>query len=187
MPRGQFPVVRRLAALAVAAAILASGLTACTSGAPATVPSPTPTESVPADPALKSQFPSSFTAETAQVESLRLADTIDALLPKNIVLNVAHTAQLVPATTGAGSYFGVLQHITINPTVDPVLVAKSIAQKLVASGWSQLQAQDQDGVHLVNLSSGSNVKTSWFLVLSGDPRVTNQSVVSLQLASPDLP
>jgi hypothetical protein len=180
-------MARRIAALAVVLTIVVGALTGCASGTSTTLPSPTPTASVPADPALKSRFPSSFTAGTAQAESLRLADAIGALLPTNIVVHVANTDQLVPATTGAGSYYGVLRHITIDPTVDPVLVAKSIAQRLVASGWSQLQAQDQSSVHIVTLSSGSDAKTSWFLVLSGDPRVPNQSVVSLQLASPDLP
>jgi hypothetical protein len=180
-------MARRIAALAVVLTIVVGALAGCASGTSTTLPSPTPTASVAPDPALKSRFPSSFTAGTAQAESLRLADAIGALLPANIVVHVASTDQLVPATTGAGSYYGVLRHITIDPTVDPVLVAKSIAQRLVASGWSQLQAQDQSSVHIVTLSSGSDAKTSWFLVLSGDPRVPNQSVVSLQMASPDLP
>ena len=178
---------RHRATIAVAATLALAGfaLTGCTSATPS--PTPSASASVPADPALKPKFPTDFTAATAQAETVRVADAIVGLLPASIVLHVDNTAQLVPATTDAGAYYGVLRHVTLDPTVDPVAIATTVAEKLVASGWSQLQSSDTSGVHIITLSSGSLAKTSWFLIVSGDPRVEGQSVVSVQLASPDLP
>lgn len=177
---------RGFIALGIAISLGVTGaLTGCTAEAPQ--PTPSASETVPADPALAAKLPADYTPATAETETVRLADAIGALLPASIVKHVDNAAQLVPASAAAGSYYGVLRHITIDPTVDPVLVAKSVGQKLVASGWSELKASDTDGVHLITLVSGSKVKSSWFIIVSGDPRTVGQSVVSIQLASPDLP
>lgn len=179
--------MRRPLPIALAAVLIAgcAAITGCTAAAPAAAP--TPTQSVPADPALIARFPKDLTADTAKTETVRLAAAIDALLPADIVVHVDDTSQLVAATATAKSYYGVLQIVTLDATVDPEVVVKAVAKRLTASGWSQLETSSTAGVRLISLSSGSLVATSWFLVLSGDPRVAGQPVMHVQLASPDLP
>jgi hypothetical protein len=171
-------------ALLLAGALL---LTGCTS--PATVsPAPTATATVPADPALTTHFPDDFTPTTAETETVRVADAIVALLPATIVTHVDSVAQLNPATADGGANYGVLRIISLSPTVDPVAIAKTMVQKMEASGWSERQSTDDaSGVHLVTLTSNAKPNISWFLQLSGDPRVEGQSVIQVQLVSPDLP
>lgn len=175
--------VRKFFIVVVALAVGLS-FSACTG---ATEPKPTPSSSVPADPALKTNYPTDFTAETAGTETVRVADAIVALIPADTVVHVDNTAKAVAATATAKAYYGVLRNITIDPGVNPIVVAKAIATKLVASGWSELHSSTISGVQVIDLASGSKAASSWFLELSGDPRVIGQSVVQLQLASPDLP
>ncbi|MCU1513685.1 MAG: hypothetical protein JWO10_775, partial [Microbacteriaceae bacterium] len=113
------------------------------------------------------------------------AAAIDALFTSSVV-NIDNKDQLVAATGTSGSYYGVIQALTLSPTLDPVPVAKALATRLVASGWFQLDAKDVSGVHVITLSSGSLARTSWFLTLSGDPRVVGQPVIAISLASPDI-
>ncbi|CAN5450907.1 hypothetical protein BH10ACT4_BH10ACT4_06730 [soil metagenome] len=175
----------RRAAIAAAALVVLLAVSGCIA---TQAPRPTPTESVPADPALKTVFPDDFTGDTARAETVRIADAIVALLPASIVVHVDNTDQLVPATASAGSYYGVLRIISLDPDNDPVAISKTMVQKLEASGWSERQASDDaTGVHLVTLSSNRKPNISWLLQLSGDPRVSAQSVIQLQLVSPDLP
>lgn len=161
-------------------------LTGCTA-TPAAAPTPSATESVPADPALTTVYPHDFTAATAQAETVRVADAIIALLPASIVVNVDSVSKLTPATTDAAATYGVLRLISLDPTVDPVAIAKTMVQKIEASGWSERQSSDASGVHLVTLTSNPKPNISWLLQLSGDPRIQGQSVIQLQLISPDLP
>ena len=179
--------MRRRAPLAVAAAslVLLLAVSGCTAS-PTLAPGPT--ESVPADPALTSVFPDDLTAAVAKTETVRLADAIVALLPASIVVHVDNTDQLVPATASSRSYYGVLRIISLDPTNDPVAISKTMVQKIEASGWAQRESSDDPtGVHLVTLSSNRKPNISWLLQLSGDPRVSGQSVIQLQLVSPDLP
>ncbi|CAN5270696.1 hypothetical protein BH09ACT2_BH09ACT2_21530 [soil metagenome] len=185
--RGSTVSMPRRASAAIAAAFLVAmlAMTGCTAS-PA--PTPSPTESVPADPALTSVFPADFTGATAQAETVRLADAIVALLPASIVVHVDNTDQLVPATASSRSYYGVLRIISLDASNDPVAISKAMVQKIEASGWTERQSSDDaTGVHLVTLSSNRKPNISWLLQLSGDPRVSGQSVIQLQLASPDLP
>ncbi len=178
---------RGIARSAIAAAALA--LLLAVAGCTASVtPRPTATETVPADPALLSTFPDDFTGETARAETVRIADAIVALLPAAIVLNVDNTDRLVPATAASAPYYGVLRIISLEPSNNPVAIAKTMVQKLEASGWATRQSTtDATGVLLVTLTSNRKPNISWLLQLSGDPRVVGQSVIQLQLASPDLP
>ena len=176
---------RTTAAVTAASLVLLLAVTGC---AASPTPAPSPTESVPADPALSPVFPGDFTGEAAKSETVRIADAIVALLPASIVVNVDNTDRLVPATATSGSYYGVLRIISLAPANDPVAIAKTMVQKLEASGWTQRQSTaDATGVLLVTLSSNRKPNISWLLQLSGDPRVSGQSVIQLQLASPDLP
>ena len=171
-----------LAAASFAVLLTVSG---CTDPAP---PRPVATQAVPADPALTTVFPDNFTGDTAKTETVRVADAIVALLPATIVVNVDNVDKLVAATTTSGSYYGVLRIISLDPNNDPVAISKTMVQKLEASGWAIRQSSDSvTGVHLVTLSSNRKPNIAWLLQLSGDPRVTGQSVIQLQLVSPDLP
>ena len=174
--------VSALAAVSLAAVLTVSG---CTAPVP---PRPTATQTVPADPALTTVFPTNFTGEAAGSETVRVANAIVALLPATIVVHVDNTDKLVAATTSSGSYYGVLRIISLDPNNDPVAISKTMVQKLEASGWTMRQSSDDvTGVHLVTLSSNRKPNISWLLQLSGDPRVSGQSVIQLQLVSPDLP
>ena len=176
-----------VASSALALASLAAVLTVsgCTTPEP---PRPVATQAVPADPALTTVFADNFTGDTAKTETVRIADAIVALLPASIVVNVDNTDKLVAATTASGSYYGVLRIISLDPNNDPVAISKTMVQKLEASGWTIRQSSDNvTGVHLVTLSSNRKPNIAWLLQLSGDPRVTGQSVIQLQLVSPDLP
>ena len=187
MPRRGGTRKHGIASSALAAALLAALLTVsgCTAPEP---PRPAATQAVPADPALKTVFPNDFTGETAKTETVRIADAIVALLPATIVVHVDNTDKLVAATTSSGSYYGVLRIISLDPNNDPVAISKTMVQKLEASGWTMRQSSDNvTGVHLVTLSSNRKPNISWLLQLSGDPRVSGQSVIQLQLVSPDLP
>jgi hypothetical protein len=170
---------------AAASLLLLLAVTGCTASPQ---PRPTPSVSVPADPALTTVFADDFTGVAAKAETVRVADAIVALLPAEIVVHVDNTDQLVPAKASSGSYYGVLRIISLNPNNDPVAISKTMVQKLEASGWTQRQSTDDaSGVHLVTLSSNRKPNIAWLLQLSGDPRVSGQSVIQLQLVSPDLP
>ena len=166
----------------LAAALL---LTGCTPSTP--VPSPSPSQTAVPDPALKSRFPAKYDAESAKTETLRLASALDALLPDEIVANVDSKDQLVPATGSAKAIYGVIQLVTLKPTVDPTVITKALVDRLHASGWNVLQTTDVEQVYKVTLSSGSREASSWLLQLSADPRVDDAPAISVQLASPDLP
>jgi len=177
---------RSRSAIAAASLVLVLAVAGC-SFSDAPKPKPTPTESVPADPALTSVFPDDFTGATAKSETVRLADAIVSLLPASIVVNVSNIDQLKPATASSRSYYGVLRIISLDPANDPVAISKAMVQKIEASGWTQRESSDDaTGVHLVTLSSNRKPNISWLLQLSGDPRVSGQSVIQLQLVSPDL-
>ncbi len=178
----------RLATLWCAAALIgAFVLTGCTDQETAT-PTPSASASVAPDPALTTVFPGDYTPATAETETVRIADEIVSLLPAATVLNVDSTSQIVVATDKTPAYFGVLRIISLNPTIDPVAIAKTLVQKIAASGWEIRGASDDvTGVHLATLTSNAKPNISWLLQLSGDPRIKGQSVIQLQLASPDLP
>ncbi|WP_394771222.1 hypothetical protein [Lacisediminihabitans sp.] len=177
-------------ALALAAAVgVAIALAGCTPTAapPSGSPSPSPSSSTVAASPLRPVFPDPFDATSAAKESSRIGDAIEATVPTASIVYVDKHDQLVAATAKAPSYFGVLRAITLSPSLDPVATAGSIVTKLKAAGWMQLSSKDTGGVHLVTLSSGTLAGESWFAVVSGDPSTAGQSVVVVQLASPDLP
>src|ERR1700712_644175 len=92
---------------ATAAIAIALALTGCTSATPAATPSPTASRAI--DTTLTVRPPATITAETAQTETVRLADAMQKLIDPTIVLNTDNHAQLVDKTTTAGSYYAVLR------------------------------------------------------------------------------
>ena len=189
---------RRFSALTLfaTAAMLCVALAGCTGGSPTTkgsaspeasnIPMPSVTATAPADSALRSRYPAPFNAATAEAETIRLADAIDSLNTKSTTYVDNHN-QVVAATANSRSYYGVLRTLTLGQKVDPAATANHIVTSLLEAGWHPLQATVTEGVHVSTLSSGTDVATSWFVVVSGDPTTATQPVVSIALSSPDLP
>jgi hypothetical protein len=140
----------------------------------------------PADSPLRPIIPSTITAATVEPESVRLADAIGELIATSTVYVDDHD-QLVAATKSAGSYFGVLRTITLTASSSPVTTANLLVTKLEESDWQPLQVTATQGVQVSTLASGTDAGTSWFVIISADPTTEGQPVVSISLASPDLP
>jgi hypothetical protein len=174
-------------ALVAAAALLLSGCTGSGTSEPGATPSATPTPTVsaaPADSPLRSVYPDEFTEATSKKESVRLADAVQGLLDASTILYVDDHSQLVDATDDEAEYFGVLRTITLDPTVDPVLLAQYMDLQLRAAGWNEIQVSNEDGTYYAYLASSENDDQAWYLLLGGDSSVEGQSVVTLQFVSP---
>jgi hypothetical protein len=131
--------------------------------------------------------PATLTADTAKTETVRIADAIETIVGPSKIVHVDDHSQLVAATKTTGSYYGVLRTITLDPSVNPVSLAATVVAKLKAAGWVQRQASDTGGTSMITLSSDPTAAESWFVLIGGDSSVAGQSVVTVQLLSPDLP
>lgn len=180
----------------ILAIALLFALAGCTGGSPtatgsaspeaSNIPLPSASATAAADSPLRSRYPATFTVATAEAETIRLADAIDSLNTKSTTYVDNHN-QVVAATTNSPSYYGVLRTLTLGQKISPVITATHIVTSLLEAGWHPLQATVTQGVHVSTLSSGTDVATSWFVVVSGDPTTATQPVVSIALSSPDLP
>jgi hypothetical protein len=171
-------------ALVVAAGI-AVAATGCT-GTSAPVASATPSP-IATDSPLYPVIPATLTADTAKTETVRIADAIQAVVGPSTIVHVDDHSELVAATKTTGSYYGVLRTITLEPSVNPLGLAATVVKKLKAAGWVQRQASDTGGTSMITLSSDPTAAESWFVLIGGDSSVAGQSVVTVQLLSPDLP
>jgi hypothetical protein len=178
--------VSRLAPALVAAAAAALALSGCTPGA-APDPMVSASPSVSAASPLLPVYPADFTTESAQAESERVAGQIVALIEPASILNDDVHSQAVVATETAGSYWGIIHTITLDPAVDSAAQAKAIANQLQDAGWILRDTTDTDASYLAAMLSDSEASESWFVVVGADLSVPGQSVVTVQLASPDLP
>jgi hypothetical protein len=172
--------VRRLLPVALALALALAGCSAT----PAANPSPTVTAKL--DKQLIAVMPSTFDATTAQTETVRLANAIQALIPTDLVQHVDDTSQLVARTSTTGHYYAVLRAISLPTATDPIAYAKALVAALIRAGWVERTVSDGTTNYLTALQSDRS-NSPWIVLVGGDSSVTNQSVVSLQLASPDLP
>jgi hypothetical protein len=184
MPRPRRKRGAFLLALLVAAGIAVAAV-GCT-GAMTPAPSASATHTVTPSP-LSPVMPAKLTADTAKTETVRIADAIEDVVGQSNIVHVDDHSELVAATKTAGSYYGVLRTITLEPSVDPVSLASTIVKKLTAAGWVQRQSSDSSGTSMVTLSSDPSSAESWFVLIGGDSSVAGQSVVTEQLLSPDLP
>ena len=158
------------------ALVLLLALTGCTAATPAPAVS---TSAAPLIQAVVPVVPDTLDATTAQTETVRLADAIQTLVTD--IVYVDDHSQLNEATDATAAYYGVIRTITIDAATDPVVLAQSIAAVLKASGWTEDETTTEPGLSLDALHS-----SGWFVLLGGDSTVAGQSVVTLQLASPDL-
>lgn len=165
--------------------VLAMMLAGCTASTTTATVSPTPTPTI-ADPALRPVLPSPLTAALAKTETERLADAIDDLIIPTSLVYVDRHSVLVAGTGKSKDAWGVLRTITLQPSTNPSQVAQSIVAVLEHSGWVLLHNTTDSGASVVALASGTETKKSWYLLVSSDASKVGQSVVTVQLESPEL-
>jgi hypothetical protein len=178
--------VRRVLPVAVGL-VIAVSLCGCVAGSstpPKSTPTPTATSALNT---LLPVLPSKLTAATAKSETVRVADGIDALVANTDILYVDNHAQLVPKTKTAGSYYGVLRTISVDSKLDPLEQAEAMEKLLVTAGWIERDSATDKGKYLAAMSSSRVASQSWFLLLGGDSTNAKSPVVTVQVASPDLP
>ena len=151
---------------------------------------PTPSLTPPAtsqdllNPALAPLTLDVVTAESASVEGTRLGDALQALIDPATIVNVDDKSQVAPAQDDLPAYYVVFRTITLDPSVDCLTLAETLATVLGKSGWSLEQSSNEDGIYLAALAGGS--ESSWFTLLGGDASKEGQSVLTFQIASPDI-
>ena len=171
---------------AFAAAALVLVLAGCTP-APVT-PAPVPTTTVAPTIVNPDLVPLSLgvvTAENAAAEGTRLGDALEALIDPASIVNVSDASQLAPAEDDVAPYYVVYRTYTLDPAVDPLALAQTITAIMRASNWTVYEESNDNGLYLAPLSSGT-AEASWFALIGGDASVVGQSVVTFQIASPDL-
>jgi hypothetical protein len=177
---------RALAVGVVLAVSLALGGCSLVGSSKSVAPKPTSTIASALD-GLQPVVPSKLTAATAKKATVNLANELDSLIASTDIVYVDDHSKLVPATSTAGSYYGVLRTISVSPELDPIQQATAMEKLLVAAGWVERDTASPTSKYLAALSSSSDPSTAWFLLLGGDNSVPKQPVITVQLASPDIP
>jgi hypothetical protein len=132
---------------------------------------------------LMAQFPEQLIPASAEAETVRVADEIQALLDPATILYVDDHPQLVDATAG-GQYFGVLRILSLTETTDPVLLAKVLAVQLKAAGWTEASVDSTEGSYFVALISSDTPEEAWILQLGGDTSAEGNGAITVNLLSP---
>lgn len=175
----------RRAAAVVAVVAVCLALAGCTSGAPATKATSGASSALTT---LQPDVPKTLTAANAKTSTVNLANEIDKLIASTDVVYVDDHSKLVAATKSTASYYGVLRTITVSTGLDPLQQAEAMEKLLVEAGWKEDQTSTVKGKYIAAMSSNAAAPArSWFLLLGGDSTVAKQPVVTVQLASPDLP
>lgn len=182
---------RRVLAVALGAA-LAVLLTGCVAGE-----SPQPSASVPIaptspatgapDPSLLPVYPAEYMTENIQVETERVAGRITGLVAVAGLLGDDTYSQEIENTESEGTYWGVLNTITLDPTVRAEEQAALVATQLADAGWLLVDRAQAPTDYAVALTSSEDPERAWFLVLGADLSVPGESVVTVRLSSPPLP
>ncbi|HEX4057869.1 MAG TPA: hypothetical protein VHX87_06085 [Galbitalea sp.] len=181
--------LRASVAASIAAAMLVVGALAGCAQAGATPPStPKPTSSIAgALDSLLPVVPKKLTAASAKKATDNLAKSIDALVAGSDIVYIDNHEKLIPATTSAAATYAVIRTINVSPSLDPLQQAEAMEKLLVAAGWKLEDHSSAKGKYLAAMSSSVDPSQAWFLLLGGDSTVPKQPVVTVQLASPDLP
>lgn len=132
-------------------------------------------------------MPGEFTDVSAQAETTRVADAIQALVDPALIVKVDDHSQLRDKTETDGHYYGILRTITLDPAADPVAIATAMVTSLEPSGWMTLETSNKGGIFINAMTSGTEEASAWFVVVGADASVPGESVLSIQLASPDIP
>ena len=85
------------------------------------------------------------------------------------------------------SRFGIIRTVTTSPTTDATATATGMAASLVSSGWISRTVSANAGTTLNALVSSTDSATSWFVIVGADTKEAKAPVITLQLASPNLP
>lgn len=197
--RGERAVPRRLPLRVAAVALVLAALAGCSSGgaprpaadasAASAAPSssaPTPVTTAKPVPALVPLSLAPVDEATATTETTRIADAIQALIPSSELVYVDDHGQYSAASGENAAFYGIARVISLQPEDDPRAMAASLIQSLEASGWTVTQSTDQAGLTLTALTTATKGQ-QWLTLIGSDTTVEGQSVLNLQLASPDLP
>ena len=176
----------RLRLLASAALVLA--LAGCTTPA-AETPMPTPTltaaPSTVLNPDLVPMALGVVTEQNAAAEGNRIADALAALIEPTAIINVSDGSQLAPAADDLPPYYVVYRTYSLDPSVDALTLAQTIVAIQLQSGWTSYEETNESGQYLAALSGGP-AEAPWFALVGGDASVAGQSVITFQIASPDI-
>jgi hypothetical protein len=187
-----------LTAVALVSALAVTGCAApgspsSASSTPASTPAAAPSATSPATPPsasvagpLTPVVPQPLTEASVSAETSRLADAIQALVDPAFVVNVDDHSQIVDKTDGTGRYFGVIRTLTLQPKTDAGAAATTIVTALQAAGWSTRKMPEEGKASVAALTSGPDPAAAWFAIVGADASVAGESVLSIQLASPDI-
>jgi len=160
-------------------------LAGCT-GAPDPAPSASASASEEPSPLLP-VYPAEPTADAITLETATVAEALARAIGEANIVNDDLNDQTTPATETTGASYAVVQTLTLDPVLDAADQARSLVLTLGEAGWRSADTTDAPSTYLAALVSGEDAATSWFLLVGADLSVPGQSVVTLQLASPDLP
>jgi hypothetical protein len=169
--------------LALIAVLALAGCTPTNSLATPSLTPPASSEDL-LNPALAPHALDVVTEESARVEGTRIGDALQALIDPATIVHVEDASQVAPAQDDLPAYYVVYRTITLDPSVDCLTLAETLATVLSKSGWVTEQSTNEDGIFLAALSAGSD--GTWFTLVGGDASQEGQSVVTFQIASPDI-
>jgi hypothetical protein len=175
--------------LGAALAMLLTGCVAGESPAPAAsgpIAPTSPGTSSP-DPSLLPVYPTEYTTANVQVETERVAGRITGLVAVAGLIGDDTYSQEIENTESEGSYWGVLNTITLDPAVRAEEQAALVATQLADAGWLLVDRAQAPTDYAVALTSSEDPERAWFLVLGADLSVPGESVVTVRLSSPPLP
>jgi hypothetical protein len=173
-------------AVGSAAVVLTLALGGCgLVGAPPT-PKPTSSTSGALD-SLQPVVPKKLTAASAKSATDALAKNIDSLVAGADIVYIDNHEKLIPKTASAGETYAVIRTINVSTALDPIQQAEAMEKLLVAAGWKLEDHSSAKDKYLAAMSSSVDPSVAWFLLLGGDSSVPKQPVVTVQLASPDIP
>ena len=172
-----------LATAALVSALVLSGCTATPLQSPSLTPPAQSDEMLNSD--LQPHPLADASESTAKAEATRLADAMQALIESSMILNIDDQSQLAPADDDIAAYYIAFRNVSLDPSVDCQVLAETISGVLEQSGWTSYDSTNEGGIYIAALTGGTE-ESSWFVVISGDASVEGQSLVTIQLASPDV-
>ena len=172
-----------LATVALVSALVLGGCTAPPLQSPTLTPPAQSDELLNSD--LRPRPLADASAASAGAEAARLADAMQALIESSTILNVDDQSQLAPVDDDIAAYYVAFRSISLDPSVDCLVLAETISGVLEQSGWSTYESTNEAGVYVSALAGGTE-ESSWFVLIGGDASVEGQSIVTIQIASPDV-
>jgi hypothetical protein len=125
-----------------------------------------------------------LTKPVAKSETERITDELYSYIDTERVLKEQRVADYYAGEDSEG-YYAVILTISLKPDTNPIVVAESLATRLLDGGWSSYDAQNENGFYSAAMSS-TEADGGWFGQIEGDATTKNQSVVTIKIASPDI-